>query len=54
VRVLWKADRMKRALWPLWQMWALAFYRRALREIDPMHADVPLIVLKINALERGM
>lgn len=40
-----------RSLRPLWRELALIYHRRALREIDPMHADVPLIVLTIHRLE---
>lgn len=29
----------------------LAYFRRALREIDPLHDDVPHIVHSINRLE---
>jgi hypothetical protein len=43
-----------KALAPIWRLWCLTWYRRALREIDPMHPDVGLIVLKINTLERGL
>lgn len=46
-------NRVLHSLYPIWRMWALAWYRRALREIDPMHPDLPLIVLKINSLERS-
>lgn len=31
---------------------ALHWYRWALSEIDPLHPDVPLIVCRINELER--
>ncbi len=36
---------------PLVTLASLAFYRWALREIHPTHPDVPLIVMRINALE---
>jgi hypothetical protein len=39
-----------RALRPLLRELALAYYRRALREIDPLHDDVPYIVHRINTL----
>jgi hypothetical protein len=45
---------LMRSIYPVWRLWALAWYRRALRECDPLHDDIPLIVLRINALERGM
>ena len=38
---------------PLIDAFRLAFYRWALREIDPMHPDVPEIAHAINQLERG-
>jgi hypothetical protein len=34
----------------LWRMAAVAWYEWALREIDPMHEDVPYIVHRLNAL----
>jgi hypothetical protein len=37
---------------PLIDLLLLAWYRRALKEIDPLHADVPEIVHAINALEQ--
>lgn len=40
-------------LGPVLRLMALAYYRRALREINPMHEDVPLIVFRINELERS-
>lgn len=36
---------------PLWVELKLAYYRWALREIDPLHRDVPHIVRVINRLE---
>lgn len=38
---------------PVLNLIALAYYRWALREIDPMHPDVPGIVTRINALENA-
>lgn len=35
----------------IFRLWALAFYRWALREIDPMHPDLPAIVVKVRQLE---
>lgn len=36
---------------PVLRLWTLAFYRWALREIDPMHPDLPHLVVRINELE---
>ena len=36
---------------PLWRMACRAYYRAALRQIDPLHHDVPEIVLRLNELE---
>lgn len=42
----------------LWQAAArravLAFLRWAAREIDPLHPDVPHLVLRINQLEKPL
>ena len=38
---------------PLIKHAALLYYRWALREICPLHPDVPQIVLAINTLERA-
>lgn len=38
------------ALRPLLRELALAYYQRALREIPPLHPDVPHIVLRIRQL----
>lgn len=35
---------------PLIREIALAYYSRAIREINPLHPDVPFIVHRINAL----
>lgn len=43
---------MFRALEPLVRHWQIFFYRWALSEINPLHEDVPLIVLKLNELRR--
>lgn len=40
-----------KALYPLWREAALRWWRWALREIDPMHHDVPRIVRRIRELE---
>lgn len=37
-----------RSLLPLWRHWRLFILRWALREIDPLHSDVPEIVLELN------
>lgn len=36
---------------PVLRLWVLAFYRWALREIDPMHPDLPHIVVRVAELE---
>lgn len=41
---------LRAALRPLWREFAIAYYRWALREIDPQHPDVPRIVLRLRAL----
>ncbi|HXD39149.1 MAG TPA: hypothetical protein VN649_01200 [Ramlibacter sp.] len=37
---------------PLFVLIVLAYYRLAMRQIDPLHPDVPEIVRRINDLER--
>jgi hypothetical protein len=37
---------------PILNLISLAFPRWALREIDPMHPDVPRLVIRANELER--
>lgn len=37
-----------RALLPLWREWRLFILTWALREIDPLHPDVPAIVRELN------
>lgn len=39
-----------KSLRPIWRELSILFYRRALAEIDPMHRDVPVIVLTLHAL----
>ena len=39
---------------PLFRLMALAWYRLALRQIDPLHPDVPEIVVRIHDLERTL
>jgi len=43
------------AIRPLWRELAIKYYRRALKEISPLHPDVPHIVHRLRALldERG-
>jgi hypothetical protein len=36
-----------------WRQWCLCFYRWALREIHPLHEDVPYILFRIRELEHG-
>lgn len=43
---------MLRALEPLLRHWQIFFYGWALREIDPMHPDLPVIVTRLNELRR--
>jgi hypothetical protein len=38
-------------LLPLFRQLALAYYRLAMRQINPMHPDVPLIMARILELE---
>jgi hypothetical protein len=40
-----------KALYPLWRLAALAFWRWAANEIDPLHPDLPRVVLRKNDLE---
>ena len=37
---------------PLFVLIVLAYYRWAMSQIDPLHPDVPEILLRINDLER--
>jgi uncharacterized membrane protein len=34
-----------------WNRCALAWYRRARAEMDPLHKDLPHVILRINQLE---
>ena len=43
---------MIRAIRPLLREVALLYYRRARKEMSPLHADMPLVVLRILDLER--
>jgi hypothetical protein len=38
---------------PIYQVLALACYRWAIRQIDPLHPDVPEIVRRIHDLEHS-
>lgn len=40
-----------KSLRPLWRELALLYFRRAQREIHPLHRDVPHIVLTLHRLE---
>lgn len=40
-----------KSLWPVLRLWKLAYLRWALREINPLHPDVPAIVRALNHLE---
>lgn len=40
-----------RALLPLWRHWRLFILRWAMREIDPLHPDVPAILIEISYWE---
>lgn len=41
-------------LLPIYRLMALSYYRWAMRQIDPLHPDVPQIVLRIRELECSM
>ncbi len=41
------------AIKPLWDAACLLYFKRALREICPLHEDVPYLVRRINELSRG-
>lgn len=45
--------RLIGSLFPVWRMWCLFYYEAALSQIDPMHEDVPALVLRINELRRS-
>ena len=45
---------MPASLQPLWLLACLAFHRWALREIHPLHPDVPHIVHCVSELERRL
>jgi hypothetical protein len=44
---------VKHALFPLVRLWKVTIYKWALREIDPMHPDVPFIVRELHRLENA-
>ena len=43
--------RLLRSLEPVWRLACLFYYEAALRQIHPLHDDVPLIVLRVNELK---
>jgi hypothetical protein len=43
--------RLVASLQPVWNLWCLHYNRAALRQIDPLHADVPRLVLRVHELE---
>jgi hypothetical protein len=55
IRVEFDFTWMRRAFRPLWREACITGFRWALREIDPMHRDVPYIVRRLAELiaERG-
>jgi hypothetical protein len=44
---------IKRFFMPFWREAAIRWYRWALREIDPMHPDVPFIVNRLHHWENA-
>jgi hypothetical protein len=46
--------RFLQSLFPVGRMCCLFYYEAALRQIDPLHDDVPVIVLRINELKRSL
>jgi hypothetical protein len=45
-----------KSLAPIWRLWSLYWHRHALAQLsrrDPLHADVPFLVLKVHALENA-
>lgn len=40
-----------RSLRPIWRTWRLFILKWALKEINPMHPDLPLIVRRLRELE---
>ena len=41
-------------LMPIYKLIVLTWYRWAMRQIDPLHPDVPEIVRRISELERPL
>jgi len=39
---------------PIYKLMMLVWYRWAMRQIDPLHPDVPEIVRRISELERTL
>lgn len=37
---------------PLWRHACLLYYRAALRQMPPLHPDLPYVILRLNELER--
>lgn len=37
---------------PIWREWLIWWYGKALRQINPLHPDVPAIVIRLNQLVR--
>ena len=35
----------------LWREWRIAYYSAALRQIGPLHRDVPELVIRLNGLK---
>jgi hypothetical protein len=48
-----RAALVPRPLLPLWKHWRLFILRWALREICPLHKDVPKIVQELHHWERA-
>lgn len=40
-----------KSLRPLWRELSLLYFKRALAEMPKLHSDVPMVVLRIRALE---
>jgi hypothetical protein len=43
--------RLLMSIAPLWAELRLVYWRAALRQINPLHPDVPEIVTRVNELE---
>ena len=53
MRRLRKDGDAVKGLKPILNLWRLFYYRRALRQIHPLHPDVPYIVDRLNQLEHA-